>query len=529
MTEVRKGIFRVKDESDSLVVRLSKEFFEKEAIMSAIHEYTDEYDTSMYPLDDGYVGVSFKAKEKVNSSDRVYAFTNRVVDHQIRRDLDRESGHIRDMIVDYAYSPIKKKLKLTGKAPDPYGLMPFQFSRTKDGEALLVNMAGEHTYLDNRIFEEFINKKIGKDSEVYKRLRSKFFLYESYKELEAQASLISNQIRTKQRYLQDFTSLHMVEITNYCNLNCDYCHASSVTLDEKELRKAEDLRKRIIDATIDMIFESPSPNIKIELQGGEPLVNWKNTKYLIERAYEKSLAYIEKTTEIILCTNLLLIDEEKLEVLKKYNVTVSTSLDGTRELHDKHRKTHSGKGSYDTFIKNLELTRSILGHDKVGALLTVSRSNLYRLKEVIDEYVRLGFHGVFIRALNPYGMATKNIEMLDYPIEDFVEEYIKALNYIIELNLKGVHFVDYYSSLLLSRVLTPFSTGFMDLQSPAGAGISGVMYDFNGDVYPTDEARMLARTGNTMFRLGNVLTDSYDDIFNGDINCPHLSRQLFHS
>jgi His-Xaa-Ser system radical SAM maturase HxsB len=210
----------------------------------------------------------------------------------------------------------------------------------------------------------------------------------------------------------------------------------------------------------------------------------------------------------------LLIDEEKLETLKKYNVSVSTSLDGTKELHDAHRKTHSGKGSYDLFVKNLELTRKALGFEKVGALLTVSRTNLYRFKEIIDEYVRLGFHGVFIRALNPYGMATKNMDMLGYSTDEFVNEYKKALDYIIELNHKGIMFVDYYSSLLMSRILTPFSTGFMDLQSPAGAGISGVIYDFNGDVYPTDEARMLARTGNPSFKIGNVLKNTYDEIFN---------------
>jgi radical SAM protein with 4Fe4S-binding SPASM domain len=113
-------------------------------------------------------------------------------------------------------------------------------------------------------------------------------------------------------------------------------------------------------------------------------------------------------------------------------------------------------------------------------------------------------------------MATKNLDTLGYPVEDFVEEYIKAFQYIVELNLKGIHFIDYYSTLLVSRILTPFSTGFMDLQSPAGAGISGVMYDFNGDVYPTDEGRMLARVGDFTFRLGNVLKDDYKSIFNGE-------------
>ena len=53
----------------------------------------------------------------------------------------------------------------------------------------------------------------------------------------------------------------------------------------------------------------------------------------------------------------------------------------------------------------------------------------------------------------------------------------------------------------------------MDLQSPSGAGISGAIYDFNGDVYPADEARMLARMGDDRFKMGNVLFDDYKTIF----------------
>jgi len=54
-------------------------------------------------------------------------------------------------------------------------------------------------------------------------------------------------------------------------------------------------------------------------------------------------------------------------------------------------------------------------------------------------------------------MATKNLDKLGYSTEEFVQVYIQALNYIIELNLKGVNFVDYYSSLLINRILTPYS------------------------------------------------------------------------
>jgi len=378
---------------------------------------------------------------------------------------------------------------------------------------LLINFAGEHIFFPINLFSSLIAYKLDSKNKLYKTLKSKYFIYGEQDELNTAVSLLSNQIRTKQRYLQDFTSLHMIEVTNYCNLQCDYCQASTVTLEEAKIKKDNNLKKNILNKTLDIIFDSPSNSIKIELQGGEPLVNWNSCKYIIENAHARGQLLKNKNVEIIVCTNLLLVDEEKLAFLKKYNVHISTSLDGNKELHDKHRTSYSGNPSYEKFIEKLALTRKILGHNSVGALLTVTKSNLYHLKDVVDEYIRLGFNGLFIRALNPYGMATRNLEELGYTVEEFIQEYKKTLAYIIEQNKKGHLFADYYTQLLFKRIMSPFSTGFMDLQSPAGAGISGAIYDFNGNVYPTDEGRMIARMGDERFKIGNVLTDSYEKIF----------------
>ena len=54
------------------------------------------------------------------------------------------------------------------------------------------------------------------------------------------------------------------------------------------------------------------------------------------------------------------------------------------------------------------------------------------------------------------------------------------------------------------------------MQSPSGAGISGTIYNYDGKVYPADEARMLSRMGNDYFCMGKV-NDNYKDVFNGKI------------
>jgi uncharacterized protein len=146
--------------------------------------------------------------------------------------------------------------------------------------------------------------------------------------------------------------------------------------------------------------------------------------------------------------------------------------------------------------------------------LTISKTNIDHLGKVIDEYVRVGFKSIFLRALNPYGYAQKKSgERLQYSIEDYIGAYKDALKYIIDLNIKGQHFSESFSAILLTRILTPFATGFVDLQSPTGAGILGVIYNHDGSVYPCDEGRMLAAMGDNHFCLGNVYDNTYQEIF----------------
>lgn len=156
-------------------------------------------------------------------------------------------------------------------------------------------------------------------------------------------------------------------------------------------------------------------------------------------------------------------------------------------------------------------------YENVDVLMTTTAFSLDKIKQIIDEYLKLNFSGIFLRAINPYGFAVQHKNDFLYDSENFVVFYKKALDYILELNKQGFYFVEYYTTLLLTRILTPFSTGFVDLQSPSGAGISGVIYDYDGNVYPADEARMLAKMGDKYFVMGNVNTHSYKEAFGSEI------------
>ncbi|MDR1313049.1 MAG: His-Xaa-Ser system radical SAM maturase HxsB [Deltaproteobacteria bacterium] len=388
-----------------------------------------------------------------------------------------------------------------------YSLLPFQFGRVPARNVLVVNECGDHYFLAEEVFSSFIEHRMDESSDEFLDLKSKLFLYQDDPELSLQK--IAARYRTRKSFLREFTSLHMLVVTLRCNQRCDYCQASSADEGASQFDMTSETAFKIVD----MVFRSPSRHPKIEFQGGEPLLNWTVIRDTVKYA-ERKATETGKEASFVVCTNLTAVTLDQLSFLRDHRVSISTSLDGPQCLHDMCRKTRQGGATHAGFESKLELARGVLGNGSVNALMTTTAHTLGRMGEVTDEYLRLGMNGIFIRSLNPYGFAAEDARTLGYASESFVDCYLKSLEYIFELN-RNVYFPEYFASLLFSRILTPYPTGFVDLQSPSGCGISGAIYDYDGSVFPSDEARMLARMGDRHFFLGNVLNDSFEDIFAG--------------
>lgn len=390
-----------------------------------------------------------------------------------------------------------------------YQLLPFKFCNVKDNSRLLVNEVGEFLFLSKEEFCKMVSHKLDITSETFLDLKCKQILTDT--EIEPVIKMLATKYRTKKSFLFDFTSLHMVIPTLRCNAKCKYCQVSSRSEDSFEYDMDTETAKRIVD----LIFLSPSRCIKIEFQGGEPLLNFEIVKFIIDYA-EKCNSTRKKQLEFVICTNLTLITDEMLKYLQNHKVYISTSLDGTFELHNKNRPYRNGHGSYDTVIKNIKKVREYLGEDSVSALMTATKDSLEDFNNIINEYLAQSFNSIFIRSLNPYGIAKRDTGSLGYRIEDFIQSYKNAIDQIININLNGTFFVENYVSILLRKILTPFSSGFMDLQSPSGVVICGVIYNQDGNVYVSDEARMLANVGDFTFLMGNVHKKTYQELFHSD-------------
>ena len=383
-----------------------------------------------------------------------------------------------------------------------YKLLPFRFIRLDTERYVVVNEVGEWLVLERSDLELLVRKKLPQDTSLYYSLNSKHFVQDA--DSDVAIDLLKLKVRTKRHRIADFTSLHMFVVTLRCNHSCQYCQVSR----QSEDRSAFDMTIPIADKAIDFVFKSPAPTIKIEFQGGESLLNFDLIKHIVLEVNRRNIEE-QRSLAFVIATNLSVLNEEILGFCHEHGICISTSLDGPADLHNANRP-NADNNSYQMTMGGIKRARQALGIEKVSALMTTTKASLPQVKEIIDEYIRHDFNGIFLRSLSPYGFAIKSRSFDGYDSQQWQEFYRNGLDYIIELNKQGKFFVERYTALILQKMLTPYGTGFVNLQSPAGIGIAGIIYNYNGDVYPSDEARMKAEMGDKIFCMGNLLADSYE-------------------
>lgn len=402
-----------------------------------------------------------------------------------------------------------------------YDLLPFRFIQLKGKKYVLTNEVGEYLVVERQDIYDFVEGRLSPSSDLYKDLKSKHFLLD--KDSSIAIELLALKQRTKSVSISNFTGLHIFVVTLRCDHSCPYCQVSRQNQDTGSFDMSEDTALRALD----FVFRSPSKTIKIEFQGGESLLNFELIRFIVLKAEELNLSF-KRDLQFVIATNLAFIDAEMLDFCSFHDIYISTSLDGPNDLHNKNRP-RPDRDSYQKTIDGIRKVREALGPDKISALMTTTEASLSRVTDIVDEYVRQGFDSIFLRSLSPYGFAIKTKKYHAYDSYEWLNFFKEGLAYIIEVNRSGTFLVEAFSSMLLEKMLTPYGTNYVDMQSPAGIGIGAIVYNYDGDVYASDEGRMLAEMGHPEFRLGSLNDDEYEDVLLSEALLEPLEQSLTES
>jgi uncharacterized protein len=149
-----------------------------------------------------------------------------------------------------------------------------------------------------------------------------------------------------------------LNVTEDCNFRCKYCVYSNnykYTRHHSDRYMYFSIAKKSIDHFFSLTKEglryNPLRVPAVGFYGGEPLLNFDLIKECVEYIEDKYKMY---HTHYVLTTNGSLLDEEKANWLMQYDFSISISLDGPEDEHDRLRVYRSGHGTFQDIMSNIK-------------------------------------------------------------------------------------------------------------------------------------------------------------------------------
>ena len=243
----------------------------------------------------------------------------------------------------------------------------------------------DNTWHYARLVED--GEESGEDSAVFRRFNAQgYFLSPDIHEIKhPDTDLLEYHLSRKIQMLT-------LQVTQNCNLRCDYCIYSGKyeTRQHDKKNMSFETAKKAIDYVLMHSIESE--NLSIGFYGGEPLLEIGFLECCIAYILAKG-----KNRKILfsVTTNGTLLTSEVYERLTRSNISISISLDGPKPIHDSARKYHDGRGSFDDIMSNILCIQEKYpdAKEKLRIIAVASPNidcacvnNLYTMDEILPDY-----------------------------------------------------------------------------------------------------------------------------------------------
>jgi len=273
-------------------------------------------------------------------------------------------------------------------------------------------------------------------------------------------------------------------LTNDCNLACSYCFESNKGKDYMPKEMALDILK----ATYNQV--DPMAGIfTLNMFGGEPLMNWDTFKAVCDYVLENNLKI-----RITATTNLTLLTDEMIDYIDELSIPILVSVDGIKEVHDKHRCN-----SFDKVIENMKkLIDRDLGY-LIEARMTVAPDTAKYMYESVKMLVDLGINNIANVPASDLDWDAQSIQDYKDNYEKILDMYIDILN--DETNKRNISLYKVDQALNLALEPIKEDTSMCNIGNPRW-----VIVDWKGDIWPCPDYPTTDNVDLIAGKIGNFYT-----------------------
>ena len=279
-----------------------------------------------------------------------------------------------------------------------------------------------------------------------------------------------------------------LHVAHTCNLSCSYCFASQGKFHGERALMSFETGKRALDFLIEN--SGDRVNLEVDFFGGEPLMNWQVVKDLV--AYARSIEKEHgKNFRFTLTTNGVGVDDDVIEFANREMHNVVLSLDGRKDVHDRFRVHHDGKGSYDEIVPKFQKFVKARGDRNYYMRGTFTHYNpdfTEDIKHMADlGFTELSMEPVVTSPEDPCALTEEDLPIL-------YDQYEELARYMIQRRKEGRPITFYHYMLDLSGGPCIYKR-----ISGCGSGTEYFAVTPWGDLYPCHQF-----VGNEDFRMGDI-------------------------
>ena len=296
-----------------------------------------------------------------------------------------------------------------------------------------------------------------------------------------------------------------LNIAHDCQLRCKYCFASTGDFGKGRKLMSLETGKHAIDFLLEN--SGDRPNLELDFFGGEPLMNFKVVKQIVEYARSREKEF-NKKFRFTITTNGLLLDDEKIDFINKEMSNVVLSIDGRKEVNDYFRVLPNGQGCYDMIIPKYKKLVEGRGDKEYYVRGTFTNRNKDFSNDVFALY-EAGFDQI---SVEPVVGDSDEYALTMEDIPEIFKEYEHLADRIIENEKNGKKFNFFHFMIDLDQ-------GPCAIKRLRGCGCGNdyVAITPDGDIFPCHQF-----VGIDEYKMGNIDEGTFDQEMKADFAQAHV-------